>query len=83
LDMSDSAPLSLLHLDDHLLVVAKPAGLLAHASRIAADVDVDLLEQLRAQFGAEVNLVHRLDRATSGLVLAARTREAASALGKQ
>lgn len=81
--MSDPAPLTLLYLDEHLLVVDKPAGLLAHASRIAADVDVDLLEQLRTQVGGEVNLVHRLDRATSGLVLAARTREAASALGKQ
>lgn len=81
--MSDPAPLTLLYLDEHLLVVDKPAGLLAHASRIAADVDVDLLEQLRTQVGGEVNLVHRLDRATSGLVLAARTRDAASALGKQ
>lgn len=81
--MSDLTPLTLLYLDEHLLVVDKPAGLLAHASRIAADVDVDLLEQLRIQVGGEVNLVHRLDRATSGLVLAARTREAASALGKQ
>jgi tRNA pseudouridine65 synthase len=81
--MNGTAPLSLLYMDEHLLVVDKPARLLAHASRIAADVDVDLLEQLRASFGPEVNLVHRLDRATSGLVLAARTREAASELGKQ
>jgi tRNA pseudouridine65 synthase len=75
--------LNLLHLDDHLLVVDKPAGLLAHASRMAADVDVDLLDQLRQQVQGEVFLVHRLDRATSGLVLAARTREAAGELGKQ
>ena len=81
--MSDTAPLTLLHVDEQLLVVAKPARLLAHASRIAADVDVDLLDQLRREFGAAVNLVHRLDRATSGLVLAARTRESASELGKQ
>ena len=79
--MSDA--LNLLHLDEHLLVVDKPAGLLAHASRMAADVDVDLLDQLRQQVAGEVFLVHRLDRATSGLVLAARTREAAGELGKQ
>lgn len=79
--MSDA--LNLLHLDAHLLVVDKPAGLLAHASRMAADVDVDLLDQLRQQVAGEVFLVHRLDRATSGLVLAARTREAAGELGKQ
>ncbi|MBL0028298.1 MAG: pseudouridylate synthase [Rhodanobacteraceae bacterium] len=81
--MSATEPLDLLHLDDHLLVVDKPAGLLAHASRMAADVDEDLLDQLRHQVGGEVFLVHRLDRATSGLVLAARTREAAGELGKQ
>lgn len=81
--MTERAPLHLLHLDDHLLVVDKPAGLLAHASKMAADVDVDLLDQLRQQVQGEVFLVHRLDRATSGLVLAARTREAAGDLGKQ
>ena len=81
--MSDQPPLTLLHLDAQLLVVDKPAGLLAHASRMAADVDVDLLEQLRAQVGGDVHLVHRLDRATSGLVLAARDRDTASELGKQ
>ncbi len=81
--MNAEPALSLLYLDEHLLVVDKPAGLLAHASKMAADVDTDLLDQLRQQVAGEVFLVHRLDRATSGLVLAARTREAASVLGKQ
>ena len=81
--MSTPTLLNLLYLDEHLLVVDKPAGLLAHASRMAADVDVDLLDQLRRHVAGEVFLVHRLDRATSGVVLAARTREAASELGKQ
>ena len=81
--MDETAPLHLLHADEHLLVVDKPAGLLAHASKMAADVDVDLLDQLRQQVQGDVYLVHRLDRATSGLVLAARTREAAGELGKQ
>lgn len=81
--MDENLPLHLLHVDDHLLIVDKPAGLLAHASKMAADVDVDLLDQLRQQVQGEVYLVHRLDRATSGLVLAARTREAAGELGKQ
>lgn len=81
--MSESEPLPLLHLDDDLLVVDKPAGLLAHASKMAADVDDDLLDRLRTQIGGEVHLVHRLDRATSGVVLAARSREIAGELGKQ
>jgi tRNA pseudouridine65 synthase len=81
--VSGPPPLTLIHCDASLLVVDKPAGLLAHASRMAADVDIDLLDQLRHQVGGEVFLAHRLDRATSGLVLAARTRDIASELGRQ
>lgn len=77
------AALSRLHEDADLLVIDKPAGLLAHASRMAADVDTDLLERLRSEVGGELHLAHRLDRATSGLVLIARSREIAGELGKQ
>ena len=69
--------------DEHLLVVNKPAGLLAHASRMATDVETDLLAIMRRQIGGPVHLAHRLDRATSGLVLAARNSEVAGALGRQ
>ncbi|MFN3904388.1 pseudouridine synthase, partial [Rehaibacterium terrae] len=39
-------------------------------------------DALRAQFGGPIHLVHRLDRATSGCLLVAFDRDAASALGK-
>lgn len=81
--MSDSPQIEILHQDEHLVAVNKPAGLLAHASRLATDVDVDLLTSLRQQLGGSIHLVHRLDRATSGLVLAARNAEIAGALGRQ
>lgn len=75
--------IDLLFEDEHLLAANKPAGLLAHASRMASDVDVDLLDTLRQQVGGNIHLVHRLDRATSGLVLAARSSEMAALLGRQ
>jgi tRNA pseudouridine65 synthase len=69
--------------DEHLVVVNKPAGLLAHASRMASDVDEDLQDLLKQQLGGSIHLVHRLDRATSGLILAARSSHVAGLLGQQ
>ena len=52
--------------DDDLLAVNKPAGLLVHRSKIAADEDDFLLDRLRTPERPELFLIHRLDRATSG-----------------
>jgi len=77
------APLELIHRDDLLAVVNKPAGLLAHRSQIAAHEDRFLLDQLREQLGQRCFLAHRLDRATSGALLLAFDRDTAKALGEQ
>ena len=69
--------------DEALLAVNKPAGLLVHRSAIAADERDFLLERLHAQTGAAAYLAHRLDRATSGIVLLAKSREIAGELGRQ
>ena len=69
--------------DAQLLAVNKPAGLLVHRSKIAADEDDFLLDRLRDQVGSALFLAHRLDRATSGVVLLAKSREIAGELGKQ
>ncbi len=74
--------IEVLYADDTLAVVAKPAGLMAHASPMARGEDDFLDERLRAQFGKPVHLVHRLDRATSGCLLIALDRDTASTLGK-
>lgn len=79
---ADPAPIEVIHLDTHLAVVDKPAGLMAHASAMARGEDDFLVDRLRAQFGKPVFLVHRLDRATSGCLLIAFDREMAGALGK-
>ena len=76
------APLQVLHLDPAFAVVDKPAGLMVHDSALARGETDFAADRLRAQFGRPVFLVHRLDRATSGCLLLAFDRDAASALGK-
>jgi len=68
--------------DDHLLVVNKPPGLVCHPTK--PDGRSSLVEQLRLRVrGLDTpRLVNRLDRETSGLVLVAKGREAASELGR-
>jgi tRNA pseudouridine65 synthase len=80
--MTDDA-LPILYIDDALAVIAKPAGLMAHASPMARGEDDFLVDRLREQFARDVVLVHRLDRATSGCVLIAFDRDIAAALGVQ
>lgn len=69
---------TLVHLDDHVIVVIKPAGLVT-APTPESDRG-DLLDQLGRAHG-EVFLVHRLDLPTSGLLVFARTRAANKRLG--
>ena len=77
-----------LYLDNHLLVVDKPAGLLAQADR-TGDPDLVTLAKayLKERFDKPgnvfVGLVHRLDRPTSGVVCLARTSKAAGRLSAQ
>lgn len=74
--------LRLLHLDDHLVAVDKPPGLLVHRTRLA-DADDFLLQRLRRQLGRRVYTVHRLDRPTSGVLLFGLTPDAARAVADQ
>jgi tRNA pseudouridine65 synthase len=66
------------------LVVNKPAGLLVHRTSMAAGETDTLLDRVAAQLllrsGRAVRAVHRLDRATSGAIVLARTAAGASAL---
>ena len=69
-------------LDERFAVVDKPAGLMVHDSALARGERDFAADRLREQFGRPIFLVHRLDRATSGCLLLAFDREAASALGR-
>lgn len=71
--------LTLLHRDDRIAAFAKPSGLLVH--RGYGDDEVVAVELARAAAGVRVHPVHRLDRATSGVLLFALDPECAAALG--
>ncbi len=62
--------MTILHVDAHLIVVDKPAGLLSVPGRGEAGLD-NAASRVQAQF-ADALVVHRLDQATSGLMLLAR-----------
>ena len=68
----------IVHVDEHLIIVDKPAGLVTAPT--PESNRGDLLDQLQKQFG-EVFLVHRLDLPTSGLLVFARTSAANKTLG--
>ncbi len=78
--------MEILHLDEHLLVVTKQAGRLAQPDR-TGDADVLTLGKQFLRERGEVEpflgLVHRLDRPTSGIMVLARTTEAARKLSRQ
>ena len=76
------SPLQLLHMDDALAVVNKPAGLMVHDSKLAGGESDFLADRLREQLQRPIFLVHRLDRATSGCLLLAFDRDTASQLGQ-
>lgn len=75
-------PLTLLYLDDELLAVHKPAGLLVHRSPIDRHETEFALQYARALNGGRyVYPLHRLDRPTSGVLVFARDPEVARTLG--
>ena len=69
-----------LHLDDRLVIVDKPSGVVVH--RGWADDDGGVLVALRRQLGRRVWPLHRLDRGASGALAFALDAEAAAALGR-
>lgn len=73
---SPSGPVRMIEAALHELLVLKPAGL---ASELPRDPSADsLLTRLAAMQYSGLRLVHRLDAASCGLMLVARTAEAAA-----
>jgi len=75
LEVGSHGELSILYRDDHLVAIHKPPGLLVH--RGWARDAVPAVQRLRDQLGRYVYPVHRLDRATSGVLLFALSSEVA------
>lgn len=73
--------LTLLHADDACIVALKPAGLLSVPGRGADKADC-LIARVQALY-PDASIVHRLDQATSGLMVLARGKAHESTLSKQ
>ena len=86
--LSTLAPKDILYVDNHLLVLRKPAGMLVQGDKSG---DLSLLDIGRQWVKEEFNkpgevflgLIHRLDRPVSGVVVFGRTSKAASRLSAQ
>ena len=71
-----------IHKDDHVIVLNKPPGLAVQGGT-GTERHVDgMLDALRFGFEDRPRLVHRLDKDTSGVLLIARTAQAAKRLGE-
>ncbi len=66
--------------DDDIVVVSKSGNIPVHAS--GRYVRHTLIARVREDFTGKLDLAHRLDRETSGLVVLARNKAAARALGE-
>ncbi len=92
----DAAPapqhmaLDVLYEDEHLIVIDKPPGLVVHPA--AGNPDGTLVNALIAHCGPSLRgiggerrpgIVHRLDKDTSGLMVAAKTEPALAGLARQ
>ncbi len=77
-----SAEFAILYEDAHLLVINKPAGVAVHGG---SGVNFGVIEQLRAARPEAkfLELVHRLDRETSGILMLAKKRSALVNLHEQ
>lgn len=78
--------LPILYEDDDCLVINKPVGVLAHSKSAynpEATVASWLAPRLKGLSGERAGIVHRLDRATSGVMICAKTAQAQAWLQKQ
>lgn len=75
--------LEILYEDDALIAINKPSGLLVHPSWIAPRRTPNCVSMIKRYLeGATVHTVHRLDRATSGVLLFAKQKDAARQLNE-
>ena len=88
--VAQDIPLTIVHEDDHLLVVDKPAGLVVHPA--AGNYDGTMVNALLHHCAGRLSgiggvarpgIVHRIDKDTSGLLVVAKTDKAHEGLAAQ
>ena len=89
-NMAQDIPLVIVHEDDHLIVIDKPAGLVVHPA--CGNLDGTLVNALLHHCRGSLSgiggverpgIVHRIDKDTSGLMVAAKTDRAHAGLAQQ
>ncbi|MBU6343394.1 MAG: pseudouridylate synthase [Bacteroidetes bacterium] len=73
-------PFEILFEDSFYVAINKPPGILVHKTGMSQDT-VFVLQLLRDQLKQRIYPVHRLDRATSGVLIFGKNQEAARFLG--
>ena len=73
--------MNILHIDDHIIVINKPAGLPVLPDGWEKEAPY-LVKMLEEQYG-KIFIIHRLDKITSGVMIFARNAEAHRALNMQ
>ena len=92
--LAEEIPLDVVYEDDDLAVINKPAGMMVHAGAGATDAERNrgtLVNALLHRFGQlsgaggelRPGIVHRLDKATSGLIVVAKNDESHRRLAAQ
>lgn len=78
IDEIDDIELPIVYQDDDIIVINKPAGVISHArGRYWNEPSVaSFVRQITGQQGERAGIVHRLDRATSGIMVCAKTTAA-------
>ncbi len=71
---------SILYEDKGLLVLNKSHGMAVHGG---SGVSIGIIEALKSQYKEPIELVHRLDRATSGCLILAKKRSVLKSLHEQ
>jgi tRNA pseudouridine65 synthase len=74
-------PFEILFEDEYYVAINKPYGILVHRTGISQDTEF-VLQLLRNQLRQRIYPVHRLDRATSGVLIFGKNSESASLLGQ-
>jgi 23S rRNA pseudouridine1911/1915/1917 synthase len=79
-------PLPIIYEDDNVVVVDKPAGIISHARGKfwqEASVASFIRDRISGMSGERGGIVHRLDRATSGVMICAKNEDSLKFLQKQ
>ncbi|MFA7331598.1 MAG: RluA family pseudouridine synthase [Candidatus Delongbacteria bacterium] len=87
--LAEDIPLSVVHEDEHLMVIDKPTGMVVHPARgnfsgTLVNALMSYLDDLPEEAGEEFRpgIVHRLDRDTTGLMVIGKTPEAVRELSR-